>query len=111
MPRNAQTSSASGWLAVPQKILNLSSTRARCGLCACFSSGVVTLFFSAVVAKVAIESALGSWSLAVGQNPNPSPACLPRAESQQPTTAFLAGPLGFEPRQSAPKALYLPLVY
>src|SRR4029077_2043124 len=26
------------------------------------------------------------------------------------TTAFLAGPLGFEPRQSAPKALDLPLV-
>src|SRR5438445_10748614 len=26
------------------------------------------------------------------------------------TAAFLAGPLGFEPRQSAPKALDLPLV-
>jgi hypothetical protein len=32
------------------------------------------------------------------------------AKDEQPTTVFLAGPLGFEPRQSAPKALDLPLV-
>ena len=31
-------------------------------------------------------------------------------KSQEPPAAFLAGPLGFEPRQSAPKALDLPLV-
>ena len=31
-------------------------------------------------------------------------------ENRELTTGFLAGPLGFEPRQSAPKALDLPLV-
>src|SRR5947199_5224257 len=103
MPRKAQTSSASDWLAVPQKILNLSSTRARCGLRSCFSSELI--FFSAAVARVAIF-VVGHSSLVVGQKPLlPAPAV-----GQRPTTAFLAGPLGFEPRQSAPKALDLPLV-
>jgi hypothetical protein len=32
------------------------------------------------------------------------------AKNERLTTDFLAGPLGFEPRQSAPKALDLPLV-
>src|SRR5229473_5288051 len=111
MPRKAQTSSASGWLAVPQKILNLSSTRARCGLRSCLSSGLMPVFFSAVVARVAIKSALGRWLLVVGQNPCRRRYWLrPTTKDRRPTTVFLAGPLGFEPRQSAPKALDLPLV-
>src|SRR5436190_21665804 len=58
MPRNSQTASANGSFAVPQKILNLSSTRARCGLRSCLSS--VLIFFSAAVASVAIVLTAGS---------------------------------------------------
>src|SRR6266404_5005950 len=107
MPRKAQTSSASGWLAVPQKILNLSSTRARCGLRSCFSSGLMPDFFSVAVTKVAIRSDLGSRLLALGATLG---SAFLRAKNREPRAAFLAGPLGFEPRQSAPKALDLPLV-
>src|SRR5271155_3657193 len=93
MPRKWQTSSASGSLAVPLKILNFSSTRARC-LRSGFSSGVGGTCFSALsvfsagVTKVAIVF----------------------SSRRQLYSVFLAGPLGFEPRQSAPKALDLPLV-
>src|SRR5439155_19048037 len=69
MPRKAQTSSANGWFAVPQKILNLSSTRTRCGLRSCFSSALMpVIFFSVAVARVAIVSlVVGRWSLVVGR--------------------------------------------
>src|SRR6185437_8608542 len=95
MPRNAQTSSASGWLAVPQKILNLSSTRTRCGLRSGFSSALI--FFSAAVARVAMIQLLAF-------------STQHSAHISNVQNCFLAGPLGFEPRQSAPKALDLPLV-
>src|SRR5271157_1775612 len=109
-PRKLHTSSQSASLAVPQKTLNLSSTRARCGLRSGFSS--VTGFFSAVVfsavvATVAIVSVLSSRFSVLGFG---APASLLRTENWQLRTGFLAGPLGFEPRQSAPKALDLPLV-
>src|SRR5438552_5042094 len=113
MPRKAQTSSANGWFAVPQKILNLSSTRTRCGLRSCFSSALMpVIFFSVAVARVAIVSlVVGRWSLVVGRSLLALASLGWRTtNSQRPTTAFLAGPLGFEPRQSAPKALDLPLV-
>src|ERR1700690_2442275 len=108
MPRKAQTSSASGWLAVPQKILNLSSTRTRCGLRSDFSSGFTPGFFSVVVTRVAINR---RWSFVVGRWPNPL-ALAVEANDKGRTThdGFLAGPLGFEPRQRPPKALDLPLV-
>src|SRR5580693_5669341 len=105
-PRKAQTSSQSASLAVPEKILNRSSTRARCGLRSVFSS-VIGFFsavvFSAVVAVVAtvlIVSVLSSRFSALGCG----------APVSELRTGSLAGPLGFEPRQSAPKALDLPLV-
>src|ERR1035437_98782 len=106
-PRKWQTSSQSASLAVPQKTLNLSSTRARCCLRSGFSS--VIGFFSAavVVATVAIVSVLSSRFSVLGFG---APASLLRTENWQLRTGFLAGPLGFEPRQSAPKALDLPLV-
>src|SRR5208282_4403817 len=100
-PRKWQTSSQSASLAVPQNTLNLSSTRARCGSRSVFSS--VVGFFSAVVvvvATVAIVSVLSSRFSVLGCG----------APVSQLRTGFLAGPLGFEPRQSAPKALDLPLV-
>src|ERR1039458_7873857 len=49
-PRKLQTSSQSGSLAVPQKTLNLSSTRARCGLRSVFSSVIGFFSDSAVIA-------------------------------------------------------------
>src|SRR5215470_15474320 len=104
MPRKAQTSSASGWLAVPQKILNLSSTRARCGLRSCFSSALI--FFSAVAARVGMVF-LSQADFVVGRGFETSDDHGSRGRSGD---MFLAGPLGFEPRQSAPKALDLPLV-
>ena len=55
---SAQTSSHSGSLAVPQKILNLSSTRPRWGLRSGFSSAFIWAFFSVAVARVAIGSSL-----------------------------------------------------
>src|ERR1700690_239718 len=119
-PRKWQTSSHRASFAVPQKTLNLSSTRARCGLGSFFSS-VVGFFsaavfsavpvsavaFSAVVATVAIGSVLSSRLSVFSLG---APASLLRTENWQLKTGFLAGPLGFEPRQSAPKALDLPLV-
>ena len=59
-PRNVQTSSHSGSLAVPQKILKRSSTRPRCGLRSGFSSGLICAFFSVAVARVAISSAFSA---------------------------------------------------
>src|ERR1017187_753642 len=111
MPRKLQTSSARGSFAVPLKILNFSSTRAR-GLRSGFSSGMGGACFSAFsvfsasvgVTKVAIIgsqfSVLSLWGSASSL----------RTENWQLRPGFLAGPLGFEPRQSAPKALDLPLV-
>src|ERR1700690_3961834 len=115
-PRKWQTSSQSGSLAVPQKTLNRSSTRARCGLRSVFSS--VGGFFSAVVfsaivfspvvvATVAIGSVLSSRFSVLGFG---APVSRLRIGTWQLRTGYLAGPLGFEPRQSAPKALDLPLV-
>src|SRR6185369_2414139 len=45
-------------------------------------------------------------------SPLPKPSAPHKLKSQLPKakSCFLAGPLGFEPRQSAPKALDLPLV-
>src|SRR5690242_3308769 len=52
-----------------------------------------------------------SWSFVVGCRPLSSWANkTANKQCQRPTAGFLAGPLGFEPRQSAPKALDLPLV-
>src|SRR5271156_1792276 len=108
MPRKLQTSSASGAFALPLKILNFSSTRAR-GLRSCFSSGMGGTCFSAFsvfsggVTRVAIRSSqFLEFSVL-------RPSAL---RNREPATGnfFLAGPLGFEPRQSAPKALDLPLV-
>src|SRR5258708_22825453 len=98
MPRKLQTSSAKGSFAVPLKILNFSSTRGR-GLRSVLSSVTGGIFFSTFsifsggVSKVAmVVSGLLAFS------------------SYRCAAVFLAGPLGFEPRQSAPKALDLPLV-
>ena len=67
MPRKAQISSASGRLAVPENILNLSSVRARCGLRSVL--GCCTSFFSvpgaAVVAVDAVAVAMASPVVAV----------------------------------------------
>src|ERR1039458_10096807 len=110
-PRKWQTSSQSASLAVPQKTLNLSSTRARCCLRSGFSSVIgffsAAVFSAVVVATVAIVSVLSSRFSVLGFG---APASLLRTENWQLRTGFLAGPLGFEPRQSAPKALDLPLV-
>jgi hypothetical protein len=97
---------------VPLKILNFSSTRGR-GLRSDFSSGKGGAFFSAFsvgVTKVAISelSAVSFQPSAITQRVGSRL----RAESGslKADSWFLAGPLGFEPRQSAPKALDLPLV-
>src|SRR5262249_27558296 len=104
MPRKAQTSSASASFAEPQKILNLSSTRGRCGLLG-FSSAFTCVFFSVVVARVAMFLALTYQVDLKSDNRNRETGLLPSSDKQQ--TLYLAGPLGFEPRQSAPKALDL----
>src|SRR5713226_6703406 len=110
MPRNRQTSSANGSLAVPLKILNFSSTRPRC-LRSSFSSVIgffsAVVFSAVVVATVAIVSVLSSRFLVLSFG---APVSRLRTENWQLRTGYLAGPLGFEPRQSAPKALDLPLV-
>src|SRR5579864_2424567 len=113
MPRKWQTSSASGSFAVPLKILNFSSTRGR-GLRSVLSSVTGGLFFSTFsifsggVTKVAmIVSGLLAFSCYRSLAVQPSAIF---AGSRVLTADFLAGPLGFEPRQSAPKALDLPLV-
>src|SRR5258708_1787916 len=105
------------------------------GVCCCFLSGL-----SVAVAIVAIASTLLSWFAATKDRAGPGLAVLAirafriavlqrNCGAQPPPAAFqsgrrrgrlaprsynnlqtLAGPLGFEPRQSAPKALDLPLV-
>src|ERR1019366_2087864 len=114
-PRKLQTSSQSASLAVPQKTLNLSSTRARCGLRSAFSSVIgffsAVVFSAVVVATVDIVQVSGvSVSVASYQLPVASSLLSLATGNWRLATAFLAGPLGFEPRQSAPKALDLPLV-
>src|SRR5215475_6957157 len=115
MSRKLQTSSARGSLAVPLKILNLSSRRARCGLRSGLGCGSFTCaFFSVAVMVVAIflvpstqYHVLSYFRVAV---PSSQSQRSLGTEYQVLGTAFLAGRLGFEPRQSAPKALDLPLV-
>src|SRR5579871_2046210 len=115
MPRKWQTSSANGSFAVPLKILNFSSTRGRC-FRSSFSSLTGGLFFSTFsvvlsggVTKVAIVSsgllAFSSYRVLKPSDPSLTGNWVLATENY-----FLAGPLGFEPRQSAPKALDLPLV-
>ncbi len=55
--------------AVPQKILNFSSTRARCGLRSGFSSGLIWTFFSVAVARVAIGRSQPIGCSAISLNP------------------------------------------
>src|SRR5580698_5369132 len=115
MPRKWQTSSASGAFAVPLKILNFSSTRTR-GLRSGFSSeaggGVGGACFSAfsVFSGGVTKVAIGSSQFSLLRSQSRGSSVLLRTENWQLRTDFLAGPLGFEPRQSAPKALDLPLV-
>src|SRR5208282_5430590 len=58
------------------------------------------------VTKVAIVC---SWLLAFSLWLEPTPS-IAKSQELKAKGGFLAGPLGFEPRQSAPKALDLPLV-